>query len=70
MVPCFASFFFLLIIVSDVTPAASKRRPVLGYYLYLNMLLVIVAMGISTLVIWLYDQEDESKRSFIVDKVK
>ena len=33
------------------------------------MLLVVVAMGISTVVIWLYEQEDKSKRSFIIDKV-
>ena len=66
----FAAFLFLLIIVSEVTPSATVERPILGFYLYLNMLLVMVAMGISTVVIWLYEQEDRSKRSYIVDKVQ
>ena len=66
----FAAFFFLLIIVSEVTPSATVERPILGFYLYLNMLLVVVAMGISTVVIWLYEQEEKSKRSYIVDKVE
>ena len=65
----FGAFFFLLIIVSDVTPAATLNRPTLGLYLYLNMLLVVIAMGISTIVIWLYDQEDKEKRSYIMEKV-
>ena len=65
----FAAFFYLLIIVSEVTPSATVERPILGIYIYLNMLLVVVAMGISTIVIWLYQQEDKSKRSYIVDKV-
>ena len=65
----FAAFFYLLIIVSEVTPSATVERPILGIYIYLNMLLVVVAMGISTVVIWLYEQEDKSKRSYIVDKV-
>ena len=65
-----AAVLFLLIIVSEVTPSATVERPISGFYLYLNMLLVVVAMGISTVVIWLYEQEDRSKRSYIVDKVK
>ena len=65
----FAAFFYLLIIVSEMTPSATVERPILGIYIYLNMMLVVVAMGISTIVIWLYEQEDKSKRSYIVDKV-
>ena len=53
--------FFLLIIVSGITPQASLRQPMLGIYLYLNMLLVIVSMGISTAVILIQNKVNKMR---------
>ena len=60
--------FFLLIIVSDVTPHGTDKmkRPLIGIYLYLNMILVMFAMGISAVVIWIHDQTDEAKQDEVI----
>ena len=60
--------FFLLIIVADVTPHGTDtlKRPLIGIYLYLNMILVIFAMGISAVVIWIHDHTDGNKQEIVM----
>ncbi len=51
----FATFFFLLLIVSDVIPKAASSTPTLGNYFLLNMALLVLAMFLSTLTTKVHD---------------
>ena len=64
----FAAVFFLLLIVADVTPHGTDKlkRPLIGIYLYLNMILVIFAMGVSAVVIWIHDHTDDGKQDTVI----
>lgn len=55
-------------IVAEVTPVGKDRGPVFGIYLYVNMILILVAMGISTVVIWM--QSNTEKKSNHTEMVK
>ena len=60
----FAAFFFLLIIVSDVTPHGTVKAPGISLYIYVNKIMVLVAMAISTVVIWIHQYNENNKVIF------
>ena len=60
----FAAFFFLLIIVSDVTPHGTVKAPGISLYIYVNKIMVLVAMAISTVVIWIHQYNDNNQVIF------
>ena len=56
----FSSSFFLLMIVADVTPAATKETPLIGTYIFANLILIIVTMAISATIIWMKSYLEKS----------
>ena len=52
-------------IVADVTPAAAQETPLIGTYIFSNMVLIIITMAISAAIIWMKN-ESNVKRVCVV----
>ena len=66
----FGAFFLLLLIVADVIPQALTSIPVFGRYLLANMVLVVLAMFLSTIATTLHGYPEDTYVPKCVERVR